>query len=89
MSSTYTAHDLTRELLEMTTARTVTPDQFLLMATKLGVWQLELRIFFLTQLREHIRLLPLKLYPTPDARSRMLDAIGEALDSEIAREESV
>jgi type III secretion system TyeA family effector delivery regulator len=89
MNAKYNAHDLTRELLEMTTARTVSPDQFLLMASKLGVFELEQRIFFLTQLKEQVRLLPLKVYPNPEARARMLDAMAEALDAEIAKEETV
>jgi len=89
MSTAYTAHDLTRELLDMTTARAVSPDQFVSMAVKLGIWELELRIFFLTQLKEQLRLLPLKLYPTPEARARILDALTEALDGEIAKEEAV
>jgi type III secretion system TyeA family effector delivery regulator len=88
MSTGYTAHDLTRELLDLTTARAVTPDQFLLIATKLGIRELENRIFFLTQLKEQLRLLPLKLYPTPEARARILDALTEALDGEIAKEEA-
>ena len=88
MSTAYTAHDLTRELLEMTTSRAVSPDQFLLITSKLGIWELENRIFFLTQLKEQLRLLPLKIYPTPEARARLLDALTEALDSEIAKEEA-
>ena len=88
MSTAYTAHDLTRELLEMTTSRVVSPDQFLLITSKLGIWELENRIFFLTQLKEQLRLLPLKIYPTPEARARLLDALTEALDTEIAKEEA-
>lgn len=87
MPDLYTAHDLMRELLEMTTQRWVDPERFIQITNKLGIRSSEMRIYFLTQLREKVRLIPLKLYPTPDTREKMLDALQQAMDTEISREE--
>ena len=89
MANEYTAHDLMRELLEMTTQRWVDPERFIQMTNKLGVRVPEMRIYFLTQLREKVRQIPLKLYPVPDVREKMLDALQQAMDSEISREDSI
>ncbi len=88
MADEYTAHDLMRELLEMTTQRWIDPERFLQITNKLGVRKSEMRIFFLTQLREKVRLIPLKLYPVADIREKMLDALQQAMDTEISREEA-
>jgi type III secretion system TyeA family effector delivery regulator len=87
MANEYTAHDLMRELLEMTTQRWIDPERFLQMTNKLGVKSSEMRIYFLTQLREKVRQIPLKLYPVPDIREKMLEALQNAMDTEISREE--
>jgi len=87
MADVYTAHDLMRELLEMTTQRWIDPERFIQITNKIGVRQSEMRIYFLTQLREKVRQIPLKLYPSPDIREKMLDALQQAMDTEISREE--
>lgn len=87
MPDAYTAHDLMRELLEMTTQRWVDPERFIHITNKIGVRPSEMRIYFLTQLREKVRQIPLKLYPTPDIREKILDALQQAMDTEISREE--
>jgi len=89
MANEYTAHDLMRELLEMTTQRWVDPERFIQMTNKLGVRVPEMRIYFLTQLREKVRQIPLKLYPVPDVREKMLDALQQAMDNEISREDAL
>lgn len=87
MADEYTAHDLMRDLLEMTTQRWIDPERFLQIVNRLGIKSSETRIFFLTQLREKVRQIPLKLYPVPDIREKMLDALQQAMDVEISREE--
>jgi type III secretion system TyeA family effector delivery regulator len=84
----FTAHDLMRELLEMTTQRWIDPEKFTQITHRMGVRQPEMRIYFLTQLREKVRQIPLKLYPDPEIREKMLDAMQQALDTEISREEA-
>lgn len=88
MPDDYSAHDLMRELLEMTTQRYIDPERFIQITNKIGVRQSEMRIYFLTQLREKVRQIPLKLYPVPDIREKMLDALQQAMDIEISREEA-
>jgi type III secretion system TyeA family effector delivery regulator len=87
MADEYTAHDLMRELLEMTTQRWIDPERFIQITNRLGVKTSEMRIYFLTQLREKVRQIPLKLYPVADIREKMLDALQQAMDTEISREE--
>lgn len=72
----------------MTTQRWIDPDRFIQILAKLGVKNSEMRIYFLTQLRERTRLIPLKLYPVPETREKLLDALQKAMDIEIAREEA-
>jgi type III secretion system TyeA family effector delivery regulator len=87
MPDEYTAHDLMKELLDMTTQRWIDPDRFIQILAKVGLRKSEMRIYFLTQLRERVRLIPLKVYPVPETREKMLDALQQAMDIEIAREE--
>ena len=87
MPDEYTAHDLMKELLDMTTQRWIDPDRFIQILAKIGIRKSEMRIYFLTQLRERVRLIPLKLYPVPETREKILDALQQAMDIEIAREE--
>ena len=87
MAAPYSAHDLMRELLEMTTQRWIDPERFQRMADKLQLLDIETRIYFITQLRERVRLIPLKLFPHPEIREKMLDALQTAMDSEITKEE--
>lgn len=85
----YTAHDLMRDILEMTTKRWVDPDAFHQIANKIGISNTPQRIFFLTELKEKIRLIPFKLFPAADIRQKILDSLQQALDSEISKEESL
>ncbi|PTY07844.1 TyeA family type III secretion system gatekeeper subunit [Opitutaceae bacterium EW11] len=85
--STFTAHDLLREILQMASQRWTDPDRFGKLATDAGIHAVDARIFFLTQLKERVRLIPLKLFATPEAREKMLEALQTALDQEISLEE--
>jgi type III secretion system TyeA family effector delivery regulator len=81
------AHDLMREILQMTTQRWTDPLSFGKIATNAGFQVVEARIYFLTQLRERIRMLPLKIFVSSEAREKLLEALQAALDQEIGREE--
>lgn len=83
----FSAHDLMREILQMTTQRWTDPEAFARLATQAGFRVTPARIFFLTQLKERVRMMPLKLFVTPEARDRLLEALQTALDLEISREE--
>ena len=87
-SATYSAHDLMREMLRLTSQRFTEPERFIALATEAGFRQSEQRIFFLTQLKERVRLMPLKLFVSPETREQLLEALQSALDQEIDREDA-
>jgi type III secretion protein W len=61
-------------------------DQVGAIAKEAGLNKPEAEIFFLTALKEHLRLLPLKVYPNPENRAKLIDAAQEALDTAISKE---
>lgn len=83
----FTAHDLMREILNLATQRWADPERFTRLATAAGFNSVPARIYFLTQLKERIRMMPLKLFITSEARDKILEAAQSALDQEISREE--
>ncbi len=84
----FTAHDLMKAILHLTTQRWTDPQAFARLASSAGFEAVPARIYFLTQLKERVRLMPLKLFPAPEAREKLLEALQTALDREISREES-
>lgn len=86
-ASSYSAHDLMREVLHLAGQRYTEPDRIARIATAAGFVSSGARIYFLTQLRERVRMMPIKLFVTPEAREKLLEAMQSALDQEIAREE--
>ena len=85
----YSAHDLMAEILDMANQRWIDQDRFRQILTKMRLQDSQTRIYFLTQLYGKIRMIPMKLFPSPDAREKMLGSLQEAMDIEIAREESI
>lgn len=83
----FSAHDLMEEILDMAGQRWVDPDRFRQILMKMRLRDTPTRIYFLTQLHEKVRMIPGKLFPNPENRERVLTALQEALDSEIANEE--
>ncbi len=84
----FTAHDLMKAILHLLAQRSAEPARFTQLISAAGIRPLEGRIYFLTQLRERLRQLPLKLFLTPDTREKLLEALQTALDQEIAQEEA-
>jgi type III secretion system TyeA family effector delivery regulator len=76
-----------REILQMTNQRWTEPERFSKIATDASIQAVDARIYFLTQMREKIRLMPLKLFSSQEARDKMLEALQAAIDQEISREE--
>ena len=85
----FTAHDLMKAILHLLSQRLAEPERFTQHVADAGIRPLEGRIYFLTQLRERLRLLPLKLFLSPDAREKLLEALQTALDREISQEEAL
>lgn len=86
-TAVFTAHDLMKEVLQMTAQRWTDPETLTKVATAAGFSAPPARIYFLTQLREKIRTLPLKLFASPETREKLLESMQTALDREISREE--
>lgn len=61
-------------------------DQVAAIAKEAGISDTEASIYFLTALKDHLRLIPLKIFPNPDNRAKLLDAAQEALDKAIEKE---
>jgi type III secretion system TyeA family effector delivery regulator len=76
-----------KEVLQMTAQRWTDPDTLARVATAAGFAAAPARIYFLTQLREKVRTLPLKLFASPETREKLLESMQTALDREISREE--
>ncbi len=86
-TAAFTAHDLMKEVLQMTSQRWTDPEALAKVVTAAGFSSPPARIYFLTQLREKVRTLPLKLFASPETREKLLESMQTALDREIAREE--
>ena len=76
-----------RELLDLMESKWLRPEQIEAVSAKMGVRELEDQIYFLRELKELARLIPLKAYSDTEQRPRLLDAIQQAMDMAIEREE--
>ena len=81
------AFDLMSEILRLTGERWISAEHFQHMLEKADIADLHASIYFLTALREQIRLIPLKVYPSTESRGKMLDAAQIALDGIVEKDE--
>ena len=81
------AFDLMSEILRLTGERWIRAEDFQQMLEKAEIADLHASIYFLTALREQIRLIPLKVYPSTESRGKMLDAAQLALDGIVEKDE--
>jgi type III secretion protein W len=81
------AFDLMSEILRLTGERWIRAEDFQQMLEKADIADLHASIYFLTALREQIRLIPLKVYPSTESRGKMLDAAQIALDGIVEKDE--
>ncbi|WP_295405686.1 type III secretion system gatekeeper subunit SctW [uncultured Thiocystis sp.] len=79
--------DLLGELLAFQVQTWLRPESITPLPGKLGVRELSTEINFLREFKELSRLIPLKAYADSEQRPRLLDAIQQAMDSAIEREE--
>lgn len=80
-------HQIMKDLLKLKEERFIQAAQVEKITTTLGLRDLEPKIYFLRELKETARLIPLKAYEDPANREKLLDAIQEALDDAIDLEE--
>lgn len=79
---------LMKETIALTGERWVSASRFNGLADKLGVSDPTARIQFLTGMKNLLRELPVKVFPDPDARQTLINAVQEALDAAIDVEEN-
>lgn len=79
--------ELLKEVLELQQNQWLRPDLIAPLPTKLGVHEVSSEINFLREFRELARMIPIKAYSEPEQRPRLLDAIQQAMDAAIEREE--
>ncbi len=82
------AHQLMRDVLPLIDERWVDGVKITAIVDRLGIRNIEARIFFLRELLGIVRRLPLKIYREDDARQRLMTAVQEALDTAIDQEEA-
>lgn len=80
------ATQLMQDILKLSQARWVTADSVQDLAKDSKINGVESRIYFLTSAKEQMRLIPVKIYPSPENRNRLLEATQEALDAAIERD---
>jgi len=76
------------EVLQLKDARFVDGTRVLSMVNQFDINPLEARIYFLRELYGIIRKLPLKIFGDDKDRSRLLDAVQDALDRAIDEEDA-
>jgi type III secretion protein W len=81
-----TPQELAGELMSLTGDRSVSPQRIERLVDGLGVGEGEPRIALLRELKEIVRLIPLKVYQEPDQRELLRDAVQGALDTAIENE---
>ncbi|EXJ15645.1 type III secretion system gatekeeper subunit SctW [Imhoffiella purpurea] len=84
----FKATDLLAELLALQGQTWLRPELIAPLPGKLGVREIETEIGFLRELKNLVRLIPLKAYADGDQRQRLLDVVQQALDGAIEREEN-
>ncbi|MEE4377497.1 MAG: TyeA family type III secretion system gatekeeper subunit [Candidatus Competibacteraceae bacterium] len=84
----YRGSDLLKEVLELQQNKWIRPEQIAALPSKLGIRELTHEINFLREFKALIHAIPLKAYAEPEQRPRFLDAIQQALDEAIEREEA-
>lgn len=80
--------DLLGELLALQVQTWLRPESVVPLPGKLGVRKIAQEINFLREFKELARSIPLKAYADSEQRPRLLDAIQQAMDSAIEREEA-
>jgi type III secretion protein W len=79
---------LMKETIALTGERWVNGSRFTSLAEKLGVNELPAQINFLTGVKNMIREMPVKVFPDADARQALINAVQDALDAAVEREEN-
>ena len=85
--TTEVTHRIMAEVLELKDARFVDGTKITSLVNRFSLRGIEARIYFLRELHQIIRKLPLKIFNDEQDRQRLLDAVQDALDRAIDEEE--
>lgn len=83
----YQASDLLKEVLVLQTNKWPRPESIAALPAHLGQAEPAGEVHCLRDFKELVRMIPLKTYTEPEQRGRVLDAIQQALDTTVEREE--
>ena len=83
----FTAVSLLRELVPLQESKWVRSDEIKAIPQHAGLEELEPQINFLNDLKDVVRMIPLKSFTRDENRGKLLDAVQQALDETIAIEE--
>ena len=87
-ATTAAADRLVGSLLELAEASWLSSAQVEKLAREQRLPSTEAEIYFLRELADLVRALPLKAFKDPDQRLKLVDAVQETLDKTIEREEA-
>lgn len=87
IASRITPLDLTSRVLALKAEKWLRAEQVMKITDLAGIVEIEAEIYFLRELKEFVRLIPLKVYDDLETREKLIDTVQEALDSAIDREE--
>lgn len=86
--ATAAADRLVGSLLDLAEASWLSGAQVEKLAREQRLPSTEAEIYFLRELADMVRALPLKVFKDPEQRLKLVDAVQEALDQAIEREEA-
>ncbi|MBK7542566.1 MAG: type III secretion system gatekeeper subunit SctW [Candidatus Competibacteraceae bacterium] len=84
----YSGHSLLQSVLKLQQESWLGANQVLAVGQEMNLREIDTEIYFLRGLSELTREIPLKAYPDPANREKLRDAVQDALDDAIAREEA-
>ena len=87
-AATAAADRLVGSLLELAEASWISPAQVDKLAREQGLPSTEAEIYFLRELADLARALPLKIFKDAEQRLKLVDAVQETLDKAVEREEA-
>ena len=87
-AATKSADRLVTSLLELAEASWLSGAQVEKLVREQRLRTTEAEIYFLRELADLVRALPLKIFKEPEQRLKMVDAVQEALDKAIEQEEA-
>lgn len=79
--------EMMKQIMNLKQERWLKPDDVLKLLQNAGIQDVEAQIYFLREVKNLIRDIPLKVYEESETRDKLLDAVQEALDMTIDKED--